>query len=178
MDTTRNFTKVTVRNPVTHDQEETGKYTSYEILLETSSIAFTHPSSVVRRRYREFDWLKKQLKMNHPFHSPPSLPPKKWDKFEPHCIVDRCRGLEQFLKDCCSQTVYLSDSLFHLFLQSSLSTNEMMHVVYGKGNDRSVLDEILHSGCAFDNSHSGNPGTSSSINTECEVIVHREEDAT
>ncbi|XP_058038827.1 sorting nexin-11 isoform X2 [Ahaetulla prasina] len=112
---------------------------------ETNSKAFTAKTSCVRRRYREFVWLKKQLQKNAGLVPVPELPGKSTffagntDEF----IEKRRQGLQQFLEKTVQNVVLLSDSQLHLFLQSQLSVPEIEAYVQGRG-PMSVTDAILH----------------------------------
>ncbi|XP_077773470.1 sorting nexin-11 isoform X1 [Podarcis muralis] len=111
----------------------------------TNSKAFTAKTSCVRRRYREFVWLKKRLQKNAGLVPVPELPGKSTffagstDEF----IEKRRQGLQQFLEKVVQNVVLLSDSQLHLFLQSQLSIPEIEACVQGRGS-LSVTDAILH----------------------------------
>uniref|UniRef100_A0A2D4H0J7 PX domain-containing protein n=1 Tax=Micrurus corallinus TaxID=54390 RepID=A0A2D4H0J7_MICCO len=55
------LTTVRVQDPRIHNEGSWNSYVDYKIFLHTNSKAFTAKTSCVRRRYREFVWLKKQL---------------------------------------------------------------------------------------------------------------------
>ncbi|XP_039189219.1 sorting nexin-11 isoform X4 [Crotalus tigris] len=58
------LTTVRVQDPRIHNEGSWNSYVDYKIFLHTNSKAFTAKTSCVRRRYREFVWLKKQLQKN------------------------------------------------------------------------------------------------------------------
>ncbi|XP_063815686.1 sorting nexin-11 isoform X3 [Pseudophryne corroboree] len=101
---------------------------------ETNSKAFTAKTSCVRRRYREFFWLRKQLQKYSGLVPVPGLPGKL--PFHMGCSDDfiECRrqGLQQFLEQAVQNMVLLSDSQLHLFLQSQLAVAEIEACVQGR----------------------------------------------
>lgn len=125
---------ISVRNPVTHNTWDKGRYTSYEIAVNTSNKSFCLSTSTTRRRYSEFEWLRKTLKNHHPLVMPPQLPPKKYfgDRFDPSFIAFRMTGLEDFLNYLLSEKVFLSDTTMHLFLQTNLTIKEIKDYIEGK----------------------------------------------
>lgn len=124
---------ICVRNPVTHNTWDKGRYTSYEIAVNTTNKSFCLSSSVTRRRFSEFEWLRKILKNHQPLLTPPSLPPKKFfeDRFDPNFIAFRMKGLEDFLNKIMEEKLYLSDTTFHLFLQTNLTIKEIKDYIEG-----------------------------------------------
>ncbi|XP_040187168.1 sorting nexin-11 isoform X1 [Rana temporaria] len=57
----KEFITVRVQDPRLQNEGSWTSYVDYKIFLHTNSKAFTAKTSCVRRRYREFDWLRKQL---------------------------------------------------------------------------------------------------------------------
>ncbi|XP_044156135.1 sorting nexin-11 isoform X2 [Bufo gargarizans] len=100
---------------------------------ETNSKAFTAKTSCVRRRYREFAFLRKQLQKYAGLVPVPALPGKL--PFHIGCtdefIEQRRQGLQQFLEQVVQNMVLLSDSQLHLFLQSQLSVGDIEACVKG-----------------------------------------------
>ncbi|KAM6451892.1 sorting nexin-11 isoform 1-T5 [Liasis olivaceus] len=154
------LTTVRVQDPRIHNEGSWNSYVDYKIFLHTNSKAFTAKTSCVRRRYREFVWLKKQLQKNAGLVPVPELPGKSTffagntDEF----IEKRRQGLQQFLEKTVQNVVLLSDSQLHLFLQSQLSVTEIEAYVQGRG-PMSVTDAILRyarSNCGWiqENRHS------------------------
>ncbi|KAM6451897.1 sorting nexin-11 isoform 2-T8 [Liasis olivaceus] len=94
------LTTVRVQDPRIHNEGSWNSYVDYKIFLHTNSKAFTAKTSCVRRRYREFVWLKKQLQKNAGLVPVPELPGKSTffagntDEF----IEKRRQGLQQFLE--------------------------------------------------------------------------------
>ncbi|XP_060111469.1 sorting nexin-11 isoform X2 [Heteronotia binoei] len=128
------LTTVRVQDPRVQNEGSWNSYVDYKIFLHTNSKAFTAKTSCVRRRYREFVWLKKRLQKNAGLVPVPELPGKSTffagntDEF----IEKRRQGLQQFL-----------ENQLHLFLQSQLSVPEIEAYVQGRG-PLSVTDAILH----------------------------------
>ncbi|KAM9174896.1 sorting nexin-11 isoform 1-T3 [Mergus octosetaceus] len=139
------LTTVRVQDPRVQNEGSWNSYVDYKIFLHTNSKAFTAKTSCVRRRYREFVWLRRQLQKNAGLVPVPELPGKSaffvgsTDEF----IEKRRQGLQQFLEKVVQNVVLLSDSRLHLFLQSQLSVPEIEACVQGRGA-QSVTDAILH----------------------------------
>ncbi|XP_055476359.1 sorting nexin-11 isoform X2 [Psammomys obesus] len=134
---------VRVQDPRVQNEGSWNSYVDYKIFLHTNSKAFTAKTSCVRRRYREFVWLRKQLQRNAGLVPVPELPGKSTffgssDEF----IEKRRQGLQLFLEKVLQSVVLLSDSQLHLFLQSQLSVPEIEACVQGRGS-MSVSDAIL-----------------------------------
>ncbi|XP_069093642.1 sorting nexin-11 isoform X4 [Pleurodeles waltl] len=109
----------------------------------TNSKAFTAKTSCVRRRYREFVWLRKQLQKNAGLVPVPPLPGKGtfFMGNNEDFIEKRRQGLQQFLEQTVHSMVLLSDSQLHLFLQSQLPLPEIEACVQGRGPP--VINVIL-----------------------------------
>ncbi|XP_019403919.1 PREDICTED: sorting nexin-11 isoform X2 [Crocodylus porosus] len=139
------LTTVRVQDPRVQNEGSWNSYVDYKIFLHTNSKAFTAKTSCVRRRYREFVWLRKQLQKNAGLVPVPELPGKSTffvgstDEF----IEKRRRGLQQFLEKVVQNVVLLSDSQLHLFLQSQLSVPEIEACMQGQG-PLTVTEAILH----------------------------------
>ncbi|KAM6114739.1 sorting nexin-11 [Phoenicopterus ruber ruber] len=139
------LTTVRVQDPRVQNEGSWNSYVDYKIFLHTNSKAFTAKTSCVRRRYREFVWLRRQLQKNAGLVPVPELPGKSaffvgsTDEF----IEKRRQGLQQFLEKVVQNVVLLSDSRLHLFLQSQLSVPEIEACVQGQG-PQTVTEAILH----------------------------------
>ncbi|XP_038610007.1 sorting nexin-11 [Tachyglossus aculeatus] len=134
---------VRVQDPRVQNEGSWNSYVDYKIFLHTNSKAFTAKTSCVRRRYREFVWLRKQLQRNAGLVPVPELPGKSAffgnsDEF----IEKRRQGLQRFLEKVLQNVVLLSDSRLHLFLQSQLAVGEMEACVEGRGS-LTVAEAIL-----------------------------------
>ncbi|XP_053309116.1 sorting nexin-11 [Spea bombifrons] len=132
--TEQEFITIRVQDPRLQNEGSWTSYVDYKIFLHTNSKAFTAKTSCVRRRYREFAWLRKQLQKNAGLVPVPTLPGKlpfhigSSDDF----IEKRRMGLQQFLEQAVQNMVLLSDSQLHLFLQSQLSQSEIEACVQGR----------------------------------------------
>ncbi|ELV11777.1 Sorting nexin-11, partial [Tupaia chinensis] len=134
---------VRVQDPRVQNEGSWNSYVDYKIFLHTNSKAFTAKTSCVRRRYREFVWLRKQLQRNAGLVPVPELPGKSTffgssDEF----IEKRRQGLQHFLEKVLQSVVLLSDSQLHLFLQSQLTVPEIEACVQGR-SPLTVSDAIL-----------------------------------
>ncbi|XP_048416900.1 sorting nexin-11-like isoform X2 [Stegostoma tigrinum] len=94
------FITVRVQDPRIQDQNSWAAYVDYKIFLYTNSKAFTVKTSCVRRRYREFVWLRRQLQKNAGLVPLPELPGKKpfFQVNDIESIERRRQGLQQFLE--------------------------------------------------------------------------------
>ncbi|MEE6528364.1 hypothetical protein FKM82_030578 [Ascaphus truei] len=61
---TEEFITIRVQDPRLQNEGWWNSYVDYKIFLHTNSKAFTAKISCVRRRYREFAWLRKRLQKN------------------------------------------------------------------------------------------------------------------
>ncbi|XP_063314933.1 sorting nexin-11 [Pelobates fuscus] len=143
--TEQEFITIRVQDPRIQNEGSWNSYVDYKIFLHTNSKAFTAKTSCVRRRYREFVWLRKQLQKYAGLVPVPALPGKapfhigSSDDF----IEKRRQGLQQFLEQAVQNMVLLSDSQLHLFLQSQLSVSEIEACVQGFRN-YSATEAILN----------------------------------
>ncbi|CAK6438340.1 unnamed protein product [Pipistrellus nathusii] len=133
---------VRVQDPRVQNEGSWNSYVDYKIFLHTNSKAFTAKTSCVRRRYREFVWLRKQLQRNAGLVPVPELPGKSTffgssDEF----IEKRRQGLQHFLEKVLQSVVLLSDSQLHLFLQSQLTVPEIEACV--QGQSRTTVSEAI-----------------------------------
>ncbi|GAB1603739.1 sorting nexin-11-like [Argonauta hians] len=135
-------TDISVQNPKTHLDDNGNKYITYEINVKTTDLSYSLCNSRSRRRYSEFEWLRKQLEINHPDCKAPKLPRSLYfnERFDADCIAHRMKGLLRFLYECILIKDYVSDTTFHLFLQSDLTWEEL--IKHSKGNFKLCLDEI------------------------------------
>ncbi|XP_051928136.1 sorting nexin-10A [Hippocampus zosterae] len=128
------FISVFVGNPRLHKQGPWRAHVDYEICLHTNSMCFRKKASTVRRRYREFVWLRRSLEQNALIIEIPKLPP--WNPFfslrNVEQVRQRMKGLQEFLATVLHTPLLLSDSRLHLFLQSDLSVKKMQRCALGK----------------------------------------------
>ncbi|XP_037548677.1 sorting nexin-10A [Nematolebias whitei] len=128
------FVSICVRDPRLHNDELWHNHVDYEISLHTNSMCFRKKTSCVRRRYREFVWLRHCLEQNALIIQLPKLPP--WNPFfsakKKEHVNQRMKGLQEFLEDVLQNPLLLSDSRLHLFLQSNLCIAKMERCALGK----------------------------------------------
>ncbi|XP_067825466.1 sorting nexin-11-like isoform X2 [Heptranchias perlo] len=138
------FITIRVQDPRIQDQGSWASYVDYKIFLYTNSKAFTAKTSCVRRRYREFVWLRRRLQKNAGLVSLPELPGKNlfFQVSNSEGIERRRQGLQQFLEKVLHTTLFLSDSQLHLFLQTQLSLAQIEACVQGD-TPFSVTEAIL-----------------------------------
>ncbi|KAM4526545.1 sorting nexin-11 isoform 2-T2 [Fundulus diaphanus] len=137
------FVAVRVQDPRTQNEGSWNSYVDYKIFLHTNSKAFTAKTSCVRRRYSEFEWLRKKLQKNAGLVPVPDLPGKSFFSFNNEDFLEkRRRGLQVFLDKVVHTTVCLSDSQLHLFLQTQLPVGHIQDCVQGL-TPYSVTDAIL-----------------------------------
>lgn len=93
-----NFLEIEVGNPQTHGTTRS-MYTDYEIICRTNIPTFRYPSSVVRRRYSDFEAFKEVLEREQVRATLPPLPGKVFsNRFADDVIEKRRQGLEKFLQ--------------------------------------------------------------------------------
>ncbi|KAG5362345.1 Sorting nexin-3 [Yarrowia sp. C11] len=93
-----NFLEIEVRSPQTHGIARK-MYTDYEIVCRTNIPVFKLKSSVVRRRYSDFECFREILERESTRVSIPSLPGKVFtNRFSDEVIETRREGLEKFLQ--------------------------------------------------------------------------------
>ncbi|MBN3298071.1 SNXAA protein, partial [Amia calva] len=117
------FVNVWVRDPRIQKEDFWHSYIDYEIGLHTNSMCFRKKTSCVRRRYSEFVWLRQRLQNNALLIDLPELPSRNpfFSLNNTQQIEQRMEGLRIFLENISQNTLLLSDSRLHLFLQSQLS---------------------------------------------------------
>ncbi|XP_038626916.1 sorting nexin-10 isoform X2 [Tachyglossus aculeatus] len=97
-------------------------------------MCFTMKTSCVRRRFKEFVWLRERLQSNALLIQLPELPSKTpfFNINNRQHVDQRRQGLEDFLKKILQNALLLSDSRLHLFLQSHLSSEDIEACVSGQ----------------------------------------------
>ena len=94
----RSNLRVQVKNPQTHGSSPRTMYTSYEIHTRTNIPAFKLRSSVVRRRYSDFEYFRDILERESARVTIPPLPGKVFtNRFSDDVIEHRREGLQRFL---------------------------------------------------------------------------------
>nr|XP_056713699.1 sorting nexin-10 [Euleptes europaea] len=137
------FVTVLVRDPRIQKEDSWHSYIDYEIFIHTNSMCFTRKTSCVRRRFREFVWLRQRLQSNAVLIQLPELPSKTpfFNINNPHHVDHRRQGLQDFLQQILQNPLLLSDSRLHLFVQTQLSPEEIEACVSGQ-TKYSVADAI------------------------------------
>uniref|UniRef100_H3CUY6 Sorting nexin 10a n=1 Tax=Tetraodon nigroviridis TaxID=99883 RepID=H3CUY6_TETNG len=129
------FISVCVGNPRLVKRDQWRKHVDYEISLHasTNSMCFRKKMSSVRRRYNEFVWLRNSLENNALIMYLPQIP---WNPFfslrNTGHVLQRMKGLQEFLESVLHTPLLLSDSRLHLFLQSDLSIAKIERCALGK----------------------------------------------
>lgn len=137
------FVTVLVRDPRIQKEDSWHSHIDYEIFIHTNSMCFTRKTSCVRRRFREFVWLRQRLQKNAVLLQLPELPSKTpfFNMNNPHHVDHRRQGLQEFLEKILQNALLLSDSRLHLFLQTQLSPEDIEACVSGQ-TKYSVADAI------------------------------------
>nr|CDS30997.1 sorting nexin [Hymenolepis microstoma] len=123
-----NFLEIDVCNPQIHG-EAGNRYVDYEVKMKTNLPVFQFSESSVRRRYRDFDWLRCELDRESKIIVP-KLPGKAWKRmlplraddglFDRDFIETRRRGLEEFINKVAGHPLVQNEKCLHMFLQSDL----------------------------------------------------------
>ncbi|EMP41567.1 Sorting nexin-10 [Chelonia mydas] len=139
----KEFVTVLVRDPRIQKEDSWHSHINYEIFIHTNSMCFTRKTSCVRRRFREFVWLRQRLQKNAVLLQLPELPSKTpfFNTNNPHHVDHRRQGLQEFLEKILQNALLLSDSRLHLFLQTQLSPEDIEACVSGQ-TKYSVADAI------------------------------------
>uniref|UniRef100_A0AAA9T6F3 Sorting nexin 10 n=1 Tax=Bos taurus TaxID=9913 RepID=A0AAA9T6F3_BOVIN len=138
------FVSVWVRDPRIQKEDFWHSYIDYEICIHTNSMCFTMKTSCVRRRYREFVWLRQRLQSNALLVQLPELPSKNlfFNMNNRQHVDQRRQGLEDFLRKVLQNALLLSDSSLHLFLQSHLNSEDIEACV--SGQTKYSVEEAIH----------------------------------
>jgi len=124
-----NFLEIEILNPETHGFGNK-RYTDYEIRMKTNLPVFRLKECSVRRRYSDFEWLRKELERDSKIVVPP-LPTKAWKRqvpaflrsddgiFDDEFIEERRKGLEQFLNKVAGHPLAQNERSLHVFLQDT-----------------------------------------------------------
>ncbi|XP_075068363.1 sorting nexin-10 isoform X2 [Mixophyes fleayi] len=134
---------VWVRDPRIQ-KDDWHSHLDYEICIHTNSMCFTLKTSCVRRRFREFVWLRQELQNNAVLMQLPELPPKSpfFNISNAQSVEQRVRGLQAFLNKVMQCPVLLSDSKLHLFLQTQLTPEEIE--ACASGQTKYSVSEAIH----------------------------------
>ncbi|XP_060638037.1 sorting nexin-10 [Anolis sagrei] len=138
------FVTVLVRDPQLQREDYWHSYIDYEIFIHTNSMCFTRKTSCVRRRFREFVWLRQRLQSNAVLIQLPELPSKTpfFNTNNPQHVDQRRQGLQEFLQKILQNPLLLSDSRLHLFVQTQLSPEDIEACV--SGHTKYSVAEAIH----------------------------------
>jgi len=142
-----NFTEVRVTYPLLNTSSTGEQFHKYGICIKTNDSAFTMKHSLTWRRYSEFCWIRKILKDNN-YNSTvqlPNLPTQGifQDRSHPAFLGSRRAGLEHFIKEILSNPLFKSEKALHLFLQTTISTTNILLNILGKKEDEIQVEDTL-----------------------------------
>ncbi|PVU98810.1 hypothetical protein BB559_001255 [Furculomyces boomerangus] len=110
--------KITVSEPI-KISDSLSSHTVYKISTRTNSSLFKKNEFVVRRRYRDFEWLYQQLYYENPGVIIPPIPEKQsFGRFEQDFIENRRIGLQTHLDRVSTHHLLYKSKSFIIFLQS------------------------------------------------------------
>lgn len=135
---------IEVKDPI-EVKEFTTKYTEYTVISECESLEL--PIKEVKRRYRDFRWLYRQLQNNHWGRIIPPPPEKQtMGRFAKDFIEQRRYQMENMLVQISKSSTLQKDPDFICFLTSDdfVSDSKLREHVTGSGayNDNNDLTEI------------------------------------
>ncbi|XP_050314659.1 sorting nexin-7-like [Anthonomus grandis grandis] len=116
---------VKIDNPEKHlDTMET--YITFRVTTRSARIEFSDHEYVVRRRYKDFLWLRHRLIECHPFCIVPPLPAKhsligQLDRYSKDFIITRMKSLNVFVSRICHHPILSCNENFKVFLTASPS---------------------------------------------------------
>ncbi|KAJ2009104.1 Vacuolar protein sorting-associated protein vps5, partial [Coemansia sp. S680] len=94
-------------------------YIAYKVRTLSDAPMFRESEMVVRRRYRDFDWLIQELVARHPGIIVPAIPEKQsMGRFEDEFVEARRAGLESCLTRISEHPVLWCDDVFRLFIEA------------------------------------------------------------
>lgn len=119
-----NFLEIDVLNPETLGVAK-NRHTTYEVKMRTNLPVFKVKESSVRRRYSDFDWLRKELERDSKIVVP-QMPSKSLSKqlpfrgddgiFEDEFVENRRKGLESFINRVAGHPLAQNERCLHMFL--------------------------------------------------------------
>ncbi|XP_078276640.1 sorting nexin-10B isoform X2 [Rhinoraja longicauda] len=106
----KEFITVWVRDPQIQKEDSWHPFVDYEICVHTNSMCFTKKTSCVRRRYKEFAWLRQRLQDNAVLIRLPEIPPKITflSTSNAQVLEQRGQGLQEFLEKLSLQCQFLA----------------------------------------------------------------------
>ncbi|KAJ2549916.1 Vacuolar protein sorting-associated protein vps5, partial [Coemansia sp. RSA 1933] len=122
-------------------------YIAYKVYTQSDAKMFRESSMVVRRRYRDFDWLIQELVARHPGIIVPPIPEKQsMGRFEDEFVEARRAGLESSLARISEHPVLWCDSVFRIFLEADYFATKARNItetrvsmeISGKGSQLGV----------------------------------------
>lgn len=136
--------EIEVKDPV-EVKDFTTKYTEYTVICSCEALQF--PTKEVKRRYRDFRWLYRQLQNNHWGRIIPPPPEKQTiGRFAKDFIEQRRYQMENMLVQISNNIILQKDPDFITFLTSDnfVSDSKLREHVTGSGayNDNNDLTEI------------------------------------
>uniref|UniRef100_A0A2K5P0W9 Sorting nexin 10 n=1 Tax=Cercocebus atys TaxID=9531 RepID=A0A2K5P0W9_CERAT len=139
----KEFVSVWVRDPRIQKEDFWHSYIDYEICIHVT-LCFTMKTSCVRRRYREFVWLRQRLQSNALLVQLPELPSKTlfFNMNNRQHVISVATVWEDFLRKVLQNALLLSDSSLHLFLQSHLNSEDIEACV--SGQTKYSVEEAIH----------------------------------
>ncbi|XP_071825316.1 sorting nexin-10B-like isoform X1 [Apostichopus japonicus] len=145
------YPQISTHIEVTFDEMEVDswgrKYPTYMIEIQTNDISFNLAHSRVKRRFSDFEWLRKRILSESPVHRRNIAPlPKRYlfSRINRDVIVEREHGLRLFLQNILQSETVLSDSCVHLLIQSTLSVPEILE--WMKNPKRATSSAIILEG--------------------------------
>nr|XP_039255076.1 sorting nexin-10-like [Styela clava]XP_039255083.1 sorting nexin-10-like [Styela clava] len=142
----KEYIRVNVGDPrIIENADSSNKHTVYEVELDTNSLSFTHQHSSVCRRYSEFVWLRNRLLRMPCTPRPPRLPMKSFPwNFNAKFLNKRKLQLQQFISRVLEETLFISCSALHLFLQTNLKPKKMdLCIENGKINQAIMASDCV-----------------------------------
>ncbi|KAJ1667383.1 Vacuolar protein sorting-associated protein vps5 [Coemansia sp. RSA 1813] len=122
-------------------------YIAYKVYTQSDAKMFRESNMVVRRRYRDFDWLIQELAARHPGIIVPPIPEKQsMGRFEDEFVEARRAGLESCLARISEHPVLWCDSVFRIFLEAddfatkarNITETRVSMEISGKGSQLGV----------------------------------------
>ena len=115
---------ITVSDPEKHGTSGVNAYVDYKISTATDLARFTQLEFFVRRRFRDFQWLREELCTTFPAAIVPPLPQfdslLKDDRFSATFIQRRQAGLELFLRRVARHPALSTSKALQTFLEAKV----------------------------------------------------------
>ncbi|OMJ18190.1 Vacuolar protein sorting-associated protein vps5 [Smittium culicis] len=117
-DTPLPYINISVSEPI-KISDSISSHTVYKVSTKTDCSLFVEKEFVVRRRYRDFEWLYLQLQIENPGIIIPPIPEKQsFGRFEQSFIENRRIGLQTHLDRIAGHPILHKNKSFILFLES------------------------------------------------------------